>query len=252
VPRDAEAWLAARGIAREPVVGDVPGPDDDAGAAGPSAPLSVREAVALARQSAADARMVEPVDARAGGVPSAGEADPDGAPDGSPLPGESPGTDVAAALAFVRRSASAAPQSEGRLRDKLAERGIAGEVADEALARARAERLVDDVAMIAALVEERRAKGHAVARVRRDLVARGFVLADVERALVAVTPRDPEAEAFALAGPLAARHRGVEAETAYRRVLGHLLRLGHPEGLARKVARTAVFADREAERTAGR
>jgi regulatory protein len=134
----------------------------------------------------------------------------------------------------------------------LAERGITGEVADEALARARSERLIDDVAMIAALVEERRAKGHAVARVRRDLVARGFVLADVERALVAVTPRDPEAEAFAIARPLAARHRGVEAETAYRRVLGHLLRLGHSEGLARKVARTAVFADREAQRTAGR
>lgn len=251
MPRDAEAWLAARGIAREPVIGDVSGSDVDAGAVGPPAPLSVREAVSLARQSAADARTVEPVAARAGGDASASGGVPEDAPDGS-LPGEVPGNDVAAALAFVRRSASAAPQSEGRLRDKLVERGISCAVIDEALARARAERLVDDVAMIAALVAERRAKGHAVARVRRDLVARGFVLADVERALVAVTPRDPEAEAFALAGPLAARHRGVEAETAYRRVLGHLLRLGHPEGLARKVARTAVFADREAERTAGR
>jgi hypothetical protein len=43
----------------------------------------------------------------------------------------------------------------------------------------------------------------------------------------------------------------VETETAYRRVVGYVARRGYPEALARKVAREAVFASRDAQRAAG-
>lgn len=220
MPRDAERWLADRGITRE-VVFDPSAtdelPDDE-----------------------------EPEGARAG--------QRDGRGQDRPTDPAAPVDDgeLRRAIGFVRRSASAAPQSEGRLRDKLLERGIAPDVVEAALAAARAERLVDDRAMLAALVAERRARGHATARLRRDLVDRGFAAADVEAALGAAAPTDPEADAFEQARVAAARHRGVAPETALRRTVDHLRRLGHPDGLARKVAREAVFADREPERTAGR
>ena len=216
MPRDAEAWLADRGIGREvvfdPAAADELPEDDDEPDGGRSVPSGAAIAAA----------------------PAVSEAG------------------LRSALAFVRRSAAAAPQSEGRLREKLLDRGIAADTVEAALATARAERLIDDRAMLAALVAERRARGHATARLERDLVARGFRAADVAAALGAVEPTDPEAEAFAQARVAAARHRSVEAETALRRTVDHLRRLGHPDGLARKVARAAVFADREPERTAGR
>ncbi|MFP4149736.1 MAG: RecX family transcriptional regulator, partial [Nitriliruptoraceae bacterium] len=160
--------------------------------------------------------------------------------------------DVARAVAFIRRSTAAVPQAEGRLDTKLAERGVPDEVRRLALQRARRERLVDDDAMAHALVEERRRAGHAPARIRRDLAARGFERATLDRVLAAVEGEDQEAAAFAVAAQRAERLTGVDAETAYRRVLAYVARRGYPQALARKVSRSAVFASRDPERTAGR
>ncbi len=264
MPRDAEKWLAERGVERDPIriaptatpqdesgdgteageasPAEAPGPtdgrprsaavlEDDAGS-GP--PVSSKQAQHLAAQAASDAALLE--DERAS------QADPTK---------RHLEDDVAEAMAYVRRSASAAPQSEGRLRGKLEQRGWPGVVIDQALERARRERLVDDAAMAAALVEERRAKGHAPARIRRDLRARGFTDDVLEPLLASAEAEDPEAAAFAVAQRKASGLSGVEAETAFRRVAAYVARRGYPDGLARKVAREAVFAARDAERTAG-
>jgi regulatory protein len=246
--KDAEAWLAARGIERDPIDLAVP-PEPDAvpepGAGNGSVPagaapgsdgpgtISARDAHRLADQAAADAQLHR---------------------DEAVLPASRPGgleDDVAEAIAFVRTSTSAAPQAEGRLRSKLVDRGWSTAVIDATLDRARRERLVDDPAMAAALVAERRAKGHAVARIRRDLRERGFDDAVLSVALGGAEREDPEAAAFAVARDKAAGLTGLTAETAFRRVVGHVARRGYPEGLARKVAREAVFTARDAERTAG-
>ncbi len=198
MPRDAEAWLAERGIEREPIrvplepptPPDAPrGPADPApdGSAAPEAPgtrapdtapgappVGAREASRLAGQAAADAELVAD-EARAH-------------PDRQQPRLED---DVAEAMAFVRRSTSATPQSEGRVRSKLAERGWPSTVIDLALERAHRERLVDDPAMAAALVEERRAKGHAPARIRRDLRERGFDDDVLDAALGAAESESP-------------------------------------------------------------
>jgi hypothetical protein len=44
----------------------------------------------------------------------------------------------------------------------------------------------------------------------------------------------------------------VDAEAAVRRTVGYLVRRGHSEAFARKAARDAVYADREAQQVAGR
>jgi len=238
VPRDAEAWLAERGIERVPLAPDpTPPPPTDALPA-PSA----REVVGLAQQVAADAIAIAAPRAPDGpAVPAVPAEDADG-----------PDDPAAAAFAFIIRSTANAPQSEGRLRQKLGERGFSEPDIDAAFTRARAERLVDDAALLAALITERRARGHADLRLRRDLRSRGFDGEQIDVALERHRDEDPSAVAFALAKEQAVRQRGVDPEAAVRRIVGFLVRRGHSEALARKAARDAVYADREPQRSAER
>lgn len=237
--RDAESWLAERGVRREEIrVAPSQAPDDSP--AGPD--VSVREAVRLATET-------EPPPVPTGGGVPAETLPPVSAETSDGVTGRLE-DDVAAAVAFVRRSTANAPQSEGRLRDKLSQRWPDA-VVRRAIARAREERLVDDDAFAAALVEEGRRKGHAPTRLRATLRQRGFDDAIIERALAPLQHEDQEAAAFAVAQAKAATTTGLSAEAAFRRVVSHLARRGYPEGLARKVARQAVFAARDPERTAG-
>jgi regulatory protein len=235
VPRDAEAWLAARGIEREAVVGRSSGGSElslEEAASAVQPPPSVRESIDLARQAAAETPS-RPVESA---PPAGGEVE------GGPVGSDDP---TGAALAFIHRSTANAPQSEGRLRQKLVERGYPEPVIAEALAQARAARIVDDAALLAALITERRGRGHADLRLRRDLRSRGFEGHQVDAALERHRHEDPAAVAFASAREQASRQRAVDAETAVRRIVGFLVRRGHSEGLARKAARDAVYADRE-------
>jgi len=250
--RDAEAWLAERGVRRERVTGPPAPPSEtpagfrardgappveptDGIPAGAPPPIGVREAARLAWQSAADTAAAD-TDRRSARVP----------------PHPSLEDEVAAAVAFVRRSTVRTPQAEARLADKLRARGHPATVVVHALDRARREQLVDDPAMVAALVEEGAAKGHAPARIRMDLARRGFGPALVDEALQSLEQQDLGTRAFALARRRAETAGELDAEAAYRRVAAYVARRGYPEALARKAARDAVFAAREAERTAGR
>lgn len=236
--RDAEAWLAQRGIERDPIRVPLTPPErptEAAQTAPPSGPEpSSREAMRLAAD-ATDAAVRRADEQAATPDPQAHRME----------------DDVAEAVAFLRRSTAMAPQSEARLRDKLAERDTPAPVVEQALERARRERLVDDAAMVAALVDERRRKGHAPARIRRDLRERGFGDDLLDVALAATEREDPEAAAYALAHDKAQRCTALAPEAAYRRVAAFVVRRGYPEGLARKVAREAVFTARDAQRTAG-
>lgn len=219
--RSAEEWLERQGVEPESVI-----------ARGAAAPAAAEVATRSEGTTGAEAEP-HPLDDAGAGEPAA------------------LGDEVARAAAFLRRSANAAPQSEQRLADKLAERGTPAQAIELALRRARTEGLVDDAALAAALVAERRARGHAPARIRRDLAARGFGDDVIAEALPSPGAEDLEAAAFGVAAQKADRLTAVAAETAYRRVAAHVVRRGYGEGLARKVARQAVYAAREAEHTAG-
>ncbi len=232
--RSAEQWLAERGVARQPIRVDTstlpPAP--------PPAPAP-----------AAGDQPTGP----AGDVPTE-VAGPEDNPDTAPADDEAfePLEDaVARAVSFIRRSTTAQPASEGRLREKLRSRDTKSRVIDLALEQARRERLVDDVALVHALAEERRAKGHAAGRIRMDLRKRGLPDELIDQALAATEREDPEAVAFGVGRSKAPSYAHLEPEAAFRRLVGYLARRGHPEGLARKVAREVIYVEREAERTAG-
>jgi regulatory protein len=250
--RDAEAWLAERGVERDPIRVPLRPPEPPAEPTGPAGtpPADPRGPLGA---TGADA---PPVTARqaAGLAADAFDEAVRRADELAATPNRSAPRledDVADAVAFVRRSTAGAPQSEGRLREKLTDRGAPAAVIDAAMERARQERLVDDAAMVAALVEEARRKGHAPKRIRNDLRGRGFGDDLLDDALRSAEAEDHEAAAFAIAVDKAAGLTGLAAETAFRRVVSHVARRGYPEGLARKVAREAVFTARDAERTAG-
>lgn len=234
--RSAEAWLRERGVRPEPLTTSPPG----------------------AQRAATKADTASPEPAETGNgrhaqtLTQTARDDEGEGPDGGADVPSTLQDDVAVAMGFLRRSANAAPQSEGRLRDKLIERGCSRQVIDLALSRARRERLVDDDALAAALVEERRRRGHAPARIRRDLRARGFDDAVLAEALKPAEAEDLDAAAFAVALQKAERTTGVAADAALRRVVSHVQRRGYPDGVARKVAREAVFSTRQDERTAER
>lgn len=215
--KDAEAFLEELGVERRPLVVEPPEPEDDSG-----------------------------TQQRAGDVPGAAAEE---AVASTPPPLDEA---VSEAIATVRRITAGAPASEGRVRRKLQDREYPAPVIDAAMERARRERLVDDDAMAAALVAEWRAKGHAPTRLRADLRKREFDEGVVERAVAVAEDDEPLAAAFAIAKERATKMRHVDAETAFRRIMGYLARRGHSEGVSRKAARDAVFDDRERERTAGR
>lgn len=219
--RSAEEWLARQGIRRDPIRVDTttlpPAPP------APSPPPA------------------DPDPATAGTDTAEGSG-------GEPEPLEDA---VARAVAFIRRSTANTPASEGRLRDKLARRDTPARVIDLALEQARRERLVDDAALAAALAEERRAKGHAATRIRMDLRKRGLPDDLIDQALAATEREDPEAVAFGVARAKAPSYGQLEPEAAFRRLVGYLARRGHPEGLARKVAREVIYVEREDAQIAG-
>lgn len=222
MPRDAETWLAERGVTREPMGGNH---------------VAGMPAGTTTQASSAGSQALDGGESPPGPDSAASEATRD--------------ETVAKALAFIRRSTTGAPQSEGRLRSKMRERGFDEDVAERALTHARTARLVDDVPIAAAFVEERRRRGHAASRIRRDLLAREFDASTIDLVLANAEREDPGAAAFALARERAQGMSGLEPETAFRRIVGYLTRRGHADGLARAAARQAVFVERETETVAG-
>lgn len=256
MPRDAEAWLAERGVRHEPIrvrlpdgsSSDAAGPDT----AGAEAPHPADLAATATSGDPSDGAEVTTMHARRLAAQAGDDAQTqERLGSARPVGGPSLDDDVATALAFIRRSTANAPQSVGRLRSKLQERDTPAPAIDLAIERAHAEGLVDDAAIVAAFVEERRRAGHAPARIRRDLLARGFGQEVVDAGLADADGQDLEAAAYDIAAQRADRLTGVAPETAVRRIVGHLARRGYPEGLARKVAREAVFTSRDQQRTAG-
>ena len=229
--RSAEEWLAEKGVKRDrirvaPRPEDAPGGQPDG-----RPPVSAREAARIATEA----------------PPPAPEVPDSGAGQAT----QDLGDQVAEALAYARRSTSQAPKSEGRLAQKLAARDYPRVVIDLTLEKCREQGIVDDEAMAAAFVDERRRKGHAPFRIRVDLGKRGFPDDLVDRLLAPLEEQDPESQALDVATRKAERLRHLEAETAYRRTVAYVARRGYTEGIARKVAREAVYAAREDERTAG-
>lgn len=225
---DAEAWLRERGVERDALTARSASPSANA-----QTDVTVREAIRIATETPQPAPLARDRDPLATAV------------------AETLADEIARAMAYIRRATASTPMSEGRLRTRLSDRGHSTPAIDRALVRARQERHVDDPALARALAEEGFAKGHAPARLRRDLRRRELPDDVIAAAVEIATPTDLEAAAFEVAQRKARSARGIAPEAAFRRVVGHLARRGYAPDLARRVARQVVFDDREPDRITG-
>lgn len=250
--RSAEEWLAAKGIERRAIRVDPTSPDHaDHDVGGDSPTVGVPGPDPSARevgQLATEAPPVVPGEGVDPDAPGSAPTAPDIAPTRAPA---ELGDEVTRAMAFIQRSTASTPAASGRLERKLRSRDVPAAAIRLAMADARAQGLVDDVALADALVEEGRAKGYAPRRLSADLRKRELPDDVIEVAMGRIGDRDPEAVAFDIAARKAREYGGLDAETAFRRLVGFLSRRGHNEGLARKVARQVVFDDRESDRVTG-
>jgi regulatory protein len=161
-----------------------------------------------------------------------GEPVPDPAADGPDADPES----VARKILLDTLTGQARSRTE--LRDKLAKKGVPGELAERLLDRFTEVGLVDDGAFARSWVESRqRSRGLARRALAQELRRKGV---DDDTARAALDDLDPEREEQAardLVRKKLRSLRGVDQATATRRLAGMLARKGYGSGLAYAVVR---------------
>jgi len=127
------------------------------------------------------------------------------------------------------------------LRRRLTRKGHHPDVVANAIARARADRLLDDAGFAEQYVVSRTARGRGPARLRRDLQALGVAARDIEAALAKQWPEgnEPLDLARQLASRRARQLACVPPEARRRRVLAYLGRRGFTGASATRIAREA-------------
>lgn len=127
------------------------------------------------------------------------------------------------------------------LRRRLTRKGHHPEVVARAIARAQAERLLDDAAFAEQYVASRTARGRGPARLRRDLQALGVASRNIEAALEKQWPEGEEPLDLArqLASRRARQLAGIPLEARRRRVVAYLGRRGFTGGAVAQIAREA-------------
>ena len=187
---------------------------------------------------------------RAGGRPPGGHAD-------EPTPGSAadatPDADPeSVARAIVLRRLTAAPRTRAQLADDLRRRDVPDEVADEVLDRFGEVGLVDDEAFAEAWVRTRHTgRGLARRALAHELRARGVDDETVAQAVGAVGPDEEAAAARSLVARRLASTRGLPVDRRVRRLAGMLARKGYPSGLAMRVVRDALAAERGGDALTG-
>ena len=149
------------------------------------------------------------------------------------------------ARAICLRLLTAAPRSRADLEQALARRAVPAAAAARVLDRFEEVGLVDDAAYARAWVRSR-STGRGLARraLAAELHRRGVAPALVTGALEEVDADQEEATARALVARRLPASRGVAYETRVRRLAAMLARKGYPEGLALRVVRDALRAER--------
>lgn len=155
------------------------------------------------------------------------------------------------ARAICLRLLSGAPRTRSQLAGSLRRREVPEEAIAAVLDRFEEAGLVDDAAFADAWVESRHhGRGLARRALARELRSRGVAPAVVEEAVEQLDSGREEDTARALVERKLRATRGLRPETRVRRLAGMLARKGYAEGMALRVVREALEAER-AEGDAG-
>lgn len=154
---------------------------------------------------------------------------------------------VERARAICLRLLTGQPRTRRQLADALRRREIPEEAADEVLDRFEEVGLIDDAAFAGAWVESRhRGRGLARRALAGELRTRGVDQAVVAEAVAQLDPEQEAATARELVRRKLPATRGLEYPARVRRLAGMLARRGYGEGLALRVVRDALAAERAA------
>ena len=135
-------------------------------------------------------------------------------------------------------------RSRKELADKLAKRDVPPELARRLLDRFTEVGLVDDAAFARQWVESRqRSRGLAPRALAQELRRKGVDDETAKEALEQIGSDDQEAAARALVHKKLRSMRGLDKQTATRRLAGMLARKGYSAGLAYSVVRDALGED---------
>ncbi len=138
------------------------------------------------------------------------------------------------------------PRTRGQLATVLRRRGIDDDVAAAVLDRFEEVALVDDAAFSENYVQRRHASsGLARRALGHELRGKGVSEAVVSEALESLAPEDELATAQALVAKKLPSTRRFDVETRTRRLVGMLARKGYSGGLAMRVVREAIAAEKQ-------
>jgi len=169
----------------------------------------------------------------------------------SPTPGSSADDvpeadpyDVARTICLQQLTSS--PKTRGQLATVLRRRGIDDDVAAAVLDRLNEVSLVDDASFSENYVRTRHASsGKAGRALAYELRGKGVEEAVIAEALDALSADDEAATARSLVDKKLASTRRLDVEARTRRLVGMLARKGYSGGLAMRVVREALAAERE-------
>jgi len=138
------------------------------------------------------------------------------------------------------------PRTRGQLATVLRRRGVDDDVAVQVLDRFEEVALVDDAAFSENYVARRHASsGLARRALGHELRSKGVSDAVVTEALETLAPEEELATAQALVAKKLASTRRLDVEARTRRLVGMLARKGYPGGLAMRVVREALAAEKQ-------
>lgn len=152
-----------------------------------------------------------------------------------------------AALTFLIRSTSRRPLSAAEAHAKLVAREYPEDVAQAAVTRAMAMRLIDDQAFAQGWVNDRGVnRGYGRQRLLRELRRRKIDDAVIEQALHALDEVDEVGQATELARAWAQKMpASLEPHKVAGRLVGYLSRRGYSSAVAHQVARKVTAMDRD-------
>ncbi len=150
--------------------------------------------------------------------------------------------DTEAALRALYRAVARRPFASADVCRRLVRRGHPPHAAEAAVARAQTLGLLDDGEFVQEFLRIRLDRGHAPARLRRDLTALGVDRSIVDQALAAMAPGSEALleRARELAAERLHRFRDLPAETQVRRLVAFLARRGYRGGEYHRMVRSMI------------
>jgi regulatory protein len=178
------------------------------------------------------------------GVRAAPDRSPESEALADPEGRESDADPVEVAKQIVMRQLGVSAKSRHQLAQVLARRAVPERAAEAALDRFTELGYIDDAAFARSWVESRqRSRGLAGSALRRELRERGIDAEIIDGVLLECVDADAERLAAAeLVDKKLRSMRGIDADTATRRLVSMLARKGYSPGLAYGVVRQALAA----------